>query len=81
MPTKESGISNALEEEELFDDIGPLPAKKGSMKLETVNVGRIKPRATVSMKNVNSTVGPHLIGDDNSVDFSQNSSGHSSTKG
>ena len=25
---KESGISNALEEEELFDDIGPLPTNK-----------------------------------------------------
>ena len=25
---KESGISNALEEEELFDDIGPLPSNK-----------------------------------------------------
>ena len=70
MPTKESGISNALEDEELFDDIGPLPVKKGSMKLEAVNAVRIKPKASVSMKNVNSPVGLHLIGDDNSVDFS-----------
>ena len=25
VPTKESGISNALDQEELFDEIGPLP--------------------------------------------------------
>ena len=70
MPTRESGLSNALEDEELVDDIGPLPVKKGANKLETGIAGRIKPRATVSMKNVNRAVGPHLSGDDKLLNLS-----------
>ena len=45
---RDSGISNALEDE-LADDIGPLPAKKDASKFE---ISRIMPRSTKSMKSL-----------------------------